>query len=243
MFLIDFSRRNVFLAAMKIKELCESERPREKMLAKGAAALSEAELLAVLLRSGTKEVGALDLANRLLSLAEGSLTYLFSMSMPAMRKLSGIGPEKACSVMAAFELGRRFLEDESRRENVALNTPRRIYELMIPSMKGLMHEELWVLFLNKNNRLIGKQKLTSGGLDTTVIDNRMVMHACIERCATSIVLVHNHPSGEPRPSHDDIVCTAGLRKACSSFNIILLDHIIVCDTTFWSFADERLYGA
>ncbi len=143
MFLIDSSRRNAFLAAMKIKELCESERPREKMLAKGAAALSEAELLAVLLRSGTKEVGALDLANRLLSLAEGSLTYLFSMSMPAMRKLSGIGPEKACSVMAAFELGRRFLEDESRRENVALNTPRRIYELMIPSMKGLMHEELW----------------------------------------------------------------------------------------------------
>ena len=228
---------------MKIKELCETERPREKMLAKGAAALSEAELLAVLLRSGTRETGALDLAHRLLSLAEGSLTNLFSMSMPAMQKLHGIGPEKACSVMAAFELGRRFLEDESRRGNVTLNTPRRIYELMIPCLKGLAHEELWVLFLNKNNRLIGKQKLSSGGLDTTVIDNRLVMQACVERCATSIVLVHNHPSGDPHPSHDDIVCTAQLRKACSSFNIILLDHVVVCDTTFWSFADERLYGA
>lgn len=228
---------------MKIKELCESERPREKMLAKGAAALSEAELLAVLLRNGTREMGALDLAHRLLNLAEGSLTSLFKMSMPAMRKLSGIGPEKACSVMAAFELGRRFLEDESGGRNVPINTPRRIYELMIPCLKGLTHEELWVLFLNKNNRLIGKQKLSSGGLDTTVIDNRLVMQACVERCATSIVMVHNHPSGDPHPSHDDIVCTAQLRKACSSFNIILLDHVVVCDTTFWSFADERLYGA
>ena len=228
---------------MKIKELCESERPREKMFEKGAAALSEAELLAVLLRSGTREAGVLDLAHRLLNMAEGSLTKLFRMSVPAMRKLPGIGPEKACSVMAAFELGRRFLEDESRDRDVPLNTPRRVFELMIPYMKGLGHEELWVLFLNKNNRFTGKLKLSSGGMDTTVIDNRLVMQACVERCATSIVLVHNHPSGDPRPSHNDIVCTAQLRKACSSFNIILLDHVVVCDTTFWSFADERLYGA
>ena len=172
---------------MKIKELCESERPREKMLSKGAAALSEAELLAVLLRSGTRESGVLDLAHRLLNMAEGRLTKLFCMSMQSMQKLPGIGPDKACSVMAAFELGRRFLEEEARRGDVPLNTPRRIYELMVPSMKGLTHEELWVLFLNKNNRLVGKQKLTSGGMDTTVIDNRLVMQACVERCAASVV--------------------------------------------------------
>lgn len=228
---------------MKMKEICAAERPRERMLAKGAAALSEADLVAVLLRSGTREVGVVDLANRLLALAEGSLVRLFSMSLQDMQKLSGIGPEKACSVMAACELGRRFLEEEARVSKTPLTTARRVYEIMIPSMKGMRHEEFWVLFLNKNNRLAGKERLSSGGMDSTVIDTRMVMNACMQKGACSIILVHNHPSGDPKPSHADISKTEALRKACSAFGVGLLDHVIVCDDCFWSFADDRLYGA
>ena len=243
MFLIDFLARICFLAAMKIRELCETERPREKMLIKGAAALSEAELLAVLLRSGTRECGAVDLANKLLALAEGSLVRLFSMTLPDLKQITGIGSEKACSVMAACELGRRFLEEEVKNDSVPLNTARRVYELMIPSMKGMAHEEFWVLFLNKQNRLLAKQKLSSGGMDSTVIDNRMVMQAALQRNAAAIILVHNHPSGEPRPSHGDINMTQVLNKACKSFGIHLLDHVVLSDSSFFSFADDRLYGA
>ena len=228
---------------MKIRELCETERPREKMLIKGVAALSEAELLAVLLRSGTRECGAVDLANKLLALAEGSLVRLFSMTLPDLKQISGIGSEKACSVMAACELGRRFLEEEVKNDSVPLNTARRVYELMIPSMKGMAHEEFWVLFLNKQNRLLAKQKLSSGGMDSTVIDNRMVMQAALQRNAAAIILVHNHPSGEPRPSHGDINMTQALNKACKSFGIHLLDHVVLSDSSFFSFADDRLYGA
>ncbi len=226
-----------------MKDICATERPREKMLGKGAAALSEAELLAVLLRSGTRETGVVDLANQLLSLAEGSLVKLFSMRYADLKAVSGIGPEKACSIMAACELGRRFLEEEARVSKTPLTTARRVFELMIPSMKGMGHEEFWVLFLNKNNRLLGKECLSSGGMDSTVIDNRMVMKACVQKGACSIILAHNHPSGDPKPSHEDIKRTEALRKACSAFGVGLLDHVIVSDGCFWSFADERLYGA
>ena len=228
---------------MKIRELCETERPREKMLIKGAAALSEAELLAVLLRSGTRECGAVDLANKLLSLAEGSLVRLFSMTLPDLKQISGIGSEKACGVMAACELGRRFLEEEVRIDSAPLSTPRRVFELMIPSLKGMAHEEFWVLFLNKQSRLLAKQKLSSGGLDSTVIDNRMVMQAALQRNAAAIILVHNHPSGDPHPSHGDITQTEMLKKATAGFGVTFLDHVIISDDSFFSFADDRMYGA
>ena len=228
---------------MKIKELCETERPREKMLIKGPAALSEAELLAVIMRSGNVEIGAVELANRLLALADGSLTKLFSMGYTEMKSLSGIGPFKACSIMAACELGRRFLEDEVRVSKVPLTTARRVFELMIPTMKGMAHEEFWVLFLNKHNRLLAKQKLSSGGLDSTVIDNRMVMQAALQRNAVSIILIHNHPSGDPRPSNGDVSCTEKLKKATAGFGVTFLDHVIISDDSFFSFADDRMYGA
>ena len=227
---------------MKMKEICVSERPREKMLAKGATALSEAELLAVLLRSGTREKGVLDLANSLLMLSGGSLVGLFSMKLDELRSISGIGPEKACSLMAAWELGRRFLEEGARMPKTPVTTARRVFELMIPLMKGMDHEEFWVLLLNKSNRLIRKQKLFSGGVDSTSIDTRMVMDECIRRKAVSIVLVHNHPSGDPKPSQADIAWTRKIQHACRSFDIKMLDHVVISDESFFSLADDRLYG-
>ena len=228
---------------MKMKDICVSERPREKMLIKGAAALSVAELLAVILRSGTRENGVMELSNSLLLLSGGSLVGLFSMDIEDLRSISGIGPEKACSLMAACELGRRFLEEGSRMPKMPVTTARRVYELMIPSMKGLGHEEFWVLLLNKNNRLIRKEKLSSGGIDSTVIDTRMVMEECIRRKAVSIIVVHNHPSGDPKPSEADIAWTRKMQLACKSFDIRLQDHVIVSDESFWSFNDAQLYGA
>lgn len=227
---------------MKMKEICVSERPREKMLAKGAAALSEAELLAVLLRSGTREKGVLDLANSLLMLSGGSLVGLFSMKLDELRSISGIGPEKACSLMAAWELGRRFLEEGARMPKTPVTTARRVFELMIPLMKGMDHEEFWVLLLNKSNRLIRKQKLFSGGVDSTSIDTRMVMDECIRRKAVSIVIVHNHPSGDPKPSPADIAWTRKIQLACRSFDIKMLDHVVISDESFFSLTDNRLYG-
>ena len=227
---------------MKMKEICVSERPREKMLAKGAAALSEAELLAVLLRSGTRETGVLDLANSLLMLSGGSLVGLFSMKLDELRSISGIGPEKACSLMAAWELGRRFLEEGARMPKAPVTTARRVFELMIPLMKGMDHEEFWVLLLNKSNRLIRKQKLFSGGVDSTSIDTRMVMDECIRRKAVSIVIVHNHPSGDPKPSQADIAWTRKIQHACLSFDIKMLDHVVISDESFFSLTDNRLYG-
>ena len=227
---------------MKMKEICVSERPREKMLIKGAAALSEAELLAVILRSGTKENGVMDLANSLLILSGGSLVGLFAMKLDELRTISGIGPEKACSLMAACELGRRFLEEGARMPKAPVTTARRVFELMIPVMKGLDHEEFWVILLNKSSRLIRKEKLFSGGIDSTNIDVRMVMEECIRRKAVSIVVVHNHPSGDPKPSSVDVAWTRKIERACASFDIRLLDHVIISDESFYSFNDSRIYG-
>jgi len=228
---------------MKMKDMCEFERPREKMLSVGARALSSSELLAVLIRNGSREESALDLANRLLRLADGNLVKMFSMPFATMKTLKGIGPLKACSIMAAFELGRRFLEEKASEEIKTICTARGVYELMSPTMKGLGHEEFRVIFLNRAGRLIGKETLSSGGTDRTIIDNKMVMEAALRYGAHSMILVHNHPSGDPRPSRGDIASTESLKKACSSFGISLLDHVIVCNDCFWSFADDRLYGA
>ncbi len=228
---------------MKIKELCESERPREKMLEKGPGALSDGELLAVLLRNGTREFSAIELAYKLYGMADGSLVKLFGMPFSAMKTLPGIGPLKACSVMAAFELGRRFLEERAGADRKLICTARSVYELMIPAMKGLGREEFYVLFLNKSGRFIKKELLSTGGTDHTVVDNKMVIESAIRNGAQSLILVHNHPGGDPHPSKADIACTDSLRRACSAFDLMLLDHVIVSDHSFWSFSDDRLYGA
>ena len=228
---------------MKIKDLCESERPREKMLEKGPGALSNGELLAILLRNGTREFSAVELAGKLSGMAEGSLVRLFGLPFSEMKTITGIGPLKACSVMAAFELGRRFLEERAGADRKLICTARGVYELMIPTMKGLGREELYALFLNKSGRFIRKELLTTGSLDHTVIDNKLVIEAAIRCGASSLILVHNHPGGDPHPSKSDIACTSSLRHACSAFDITMLDHVVVCDNCFWSFADDRLYGA
>ena len=226
---------------MKIKDLDAAERPREKMLSRGAGSLSDGELLAVLLRSGGRDTSALDLARQLLGLADGRLSALFNLSQDRMLSLPGVGPGKAASVIAAFELGRRFLQEESSLVKKPLMTARSVYEMMIPQLKGLQHEECWILFLNDHNYLTGKMKATSGGSSSTVIDVRQVIRSALDKGASAIVLVHNHPTGNPTPSPADVRQTDAVRKGVSAVGLALLDHIVVSDDCFFSFSDDRMY--
>jgi DNA repair protein radc len=226
---------------MKIKELTEGERPRERMVEYGAESLGTGELLAVLLRSGTRGESAVELAQRLLSLAGGSLVQLSKMPLERLRAQRGLGGTKVLPVLAAFELGRRFMAEESRLEKVSIISPAQVYRLMKPVMKGLEAEECWVVYLNAAKYVISRECVSAGGLSSTIIDVKRIVASALERRAQSLVLVHNHPSGNPRPGREDLTQTLALRRALDAFSIHLLDHIVFCDDSYYSFADETVY--
>ena len=228
---------------MKIKDLSADERPREKMLARGAGGLSDGELLAILLRSGNREQSALDLARSLLALADGRLSTRFNLPQDKMFSLRGIGPGKAASVIAAFELGRRFLLESSSLVKTPIVTARQIYELMIPRLKGLKHEECWILLLNEHGYLVGRSRVSQGGQNTTIIDVRQIIRQALDKSASGVILVHNHPTGNPHPSQADICQTDALRKGVSAVGLVLLDHVVVSDDRFFSFSEDKMYLA
>lgn len=228
---------------MKIKELCEAERPRERMLSAGPSALGNSELLAILLRTGTRSDSAVELAQKLLSRCDGRLSELFNLSSDAVRRLPGIGPCKAATIQAALELGRRFLQEESIISQKSITSPRMVYDMMIPVLKGVMYEQCWALFLNAHNYVVSRQMLTKGGSSSTVMDVGQVIRSALEKGIAALILVHNHPSGNPVPSKADIKQTEALHKACNAVQIALLDHVIVSDGSYFSCADERMYDA
>jgi DNA repair protein RadC len=225
---------------MKLKELTKQERPREKMIARGASALTDVELLAILLRTGTARSNVVDVARELLRSGDGMLREVASMSLEKLRQVEGIGPSKAVAVAAAFELGRRLALEAGMETATRLDSPAKVYRIMLPLMRDLDHEECWVLFLNKSNGLLAKERMTTGGQDFTLLDRRVVIRRVIERKATSIILVHNHPSGNPLPSVEDINQTRELHRALSSCGLQLLDHIIVAGGSYYSFSDEHV---
>ena len=223
---------------MRIKELCADERPREKMLSKGPGAMSDAELLAILIGSGTRNGNVLEVANRLLSAAGGRLSRLAGMDSLEVMAMDGIGPGRYASIASAFELGKRCCMEDRGLVKTPLSDPAMVYRLMLPRLKGLDHEEFWVLFLTRANYLIHKEMFSLGGLSSTV-----VVRKALEKRACGIILVHNHPSGNPTPGKEDLERTAAIKKAADTFDISILDHIVVCDDSFYSFADDRLYIA
>lgn len=227
---------------MRIKELCEDERPREKMLEKGAAALSKAELLAIMIRTGTGRKNAIEIAHELLREADGSLTAASSMSIERLCSIEGLGPSKAVTIMSALELGKRFMEEASAvMDSPQVTSPQKVFEIMLPSMKGKTHEECWIIYLNRSNRIIGKERISSGGITETTVDNRVLVRRALEKNACSVILVHNHPSGDPTPGKADISATISLRNALRTCDISLVDHVVVSDDRFYSFADEQIY--
>ena len=225
---------------MKIKDLCADDRPREKMASKGTGALSNAELLAILIRTGTGKKNVVDVARELLKSADGSLGYLADMSVESLCGVSGIGPAKAVSIAAAFELGKRCFFDARLKDRVSISSPRTVYRIMLAELLGLDHEECWVLFLNRANYLIGKERMTMGGMESTIIDNKSILRRALEKKASGVILVHNHPSGSAMPGQADINSTALLKKALGACDISLIDHVVIADGSWYSFADERL---
>ncbi len=225
---------------MKLKELCKDELPREKMIDKGSGALSNAELLAILLRTGTGRLNVIDVARELLKSAGGKLNNLMSMPPECLCQTDGIGMSKAVTVAAAFELGRRCYLEAAVEKKHSITKPREIYDIMRPILKGLDHEECWAIFLNRANYILAKERLSTGGLDSTILDAKTIVRKALEKKATSIIIVHNHPSGSPLPGNNDIRETGNLKKGLGTCGIDLMDHIIIADDCFYSFADEQL---
>ena len=224
-------------------ELCEDDRPREKMIRNGAAVLSNAELVAVLLRTGTGKMNALDVAREVLRAADGRLTELADMSVERLCHVDGIGPGKAVAVAAAFELGRRVAAEDGVEKMPQMDSPRKVYMVMIPLLRDIRHEECWVLFLNHANRLVGKEMISRGGMESTAIDKRIILRRALDRKASGVILVHNHPSGTPYPSVEDVRQTRELGKALASCDLRLVDHVIVSARSFYSFSDELVEDA
>lgn len=226
---------------MKIAELGIEDRPREKMLAKGPAALSSAELIAIIIGSGSGGLNAVEVGLQLLKSADWRLSLLSVRSVEALRQQKGVGVANALKIAAALELGRRFLEEGSAAREVHIRTPRQVYSLMLPTFKGLDHEELWMVCLNSRCRMTGKQCLTKGGEARTTVDLKQISRIALEKKASNVVLVHNHPAGDPSPSHQDIAETAAIRKALQAVDIGLLDHVIISDRRFFSFNEDSVF--
>ena len=223
---------------MKIKEMFPDERPRERLRQRGARALSNTELLAVLLGSGTGGRSAMDVAQELISISEGRLTLLSTMPLERLMSLKGVGEVRALTLSAAIELGRRSFEENAILDKKSITSPKVAYSLMLPLLKGLDHEECWVIYLNRSNFILVKEMIHSGSLEMVLLDTGRILKKAIEKQCSYIILVHNHPNGDCMPSQADITQTDRLRGALRAVEITLLDHIVVAEDSFFSFSDD-----
>lgn len=224
---------------LSLKEWADDDKPREKLLLKGRAALSDAELLTILIRTGTKEETALDVAKNVLALAGNDLNRLAKLSVNELTKIKGLGYTKAITIVSALELGRRR-QAETPETYPLINRASLVYDLMKPHMLDLDVEQFWVLFLNRASRLIGKQMISHGGITGTVVDVRVIFKAALEQNASSLILVHNHPSGNLKPSHQDETITKRLVATGQTMDIQVVDHVIFANTGHFSFADNGM---
>ena len=220
-----------------IKHWAEEDRPREKLLLKGRQQLSDAELLAILISSGSREETAVSLAQRLLQSVDNNLNELGKSGLTELMKFKGIGQAKAICIAAALELGRRRqLSDIKKRPKVCSSED--AYQLIAPILKDLPHEEFWVLLLNRSNRVISREKISMGGVSGTVVDAKVIFKKALDVLASSIILCHNHPSGNLQPSQADLEITKKLKRGGENLEISVLDHLIIAEKGFYSFADE-----
>ncbi len=223
-----------------IKQWAEDDKPREKLMGKGKAALSDAELVAILIGSGSRNESAVQLSKRILASVDNNLNAIGKLSLKQLMEFKGIGEAKAISIIAALELGRRRRAEETV-ELKKITSSKDVFELMQPIMGELPHEEFWILYLNNSNKVIYKAQLSKGGITGTVVDIRLVFKMALEQNATSIILTHNHPSGKLLASEADIQITKKLKLAAQQLDIAILDHIIITETGFYSFQDEGIF--
>jgi DNA repair protein RadC len=224
---------------LTIKQWAEDDRPREKLLMKGRHSMSDAELLAILIGSGTHDETALDIAKRILSEVSDNLGELARKGIADLMKIRGIGPARAIQITAALELGKRRNESEVLvKEKITCS--RDAYEVLRSAMGDQPYEEFWILILNKANRVIRRCCISEGGISGTVVDPKKIFKIALDHHASSIILGHNHPSGNIQPSEADQKITRKIRDSGAMLDIAVLDHIIVGDGVFYSFADEGI---
>lgn len=222
----------------RIVDLTAEDRPREKALAKGFGALTTSELIAILLGSGSKGESVIDLSQRILRESGNKLTELSKRSARNLTKsFRGIGDAKAITLLAAIELGKRYAQ-ENPGETPQITSPERAFDLMFPILYNLPHEEFWAIYLNNSKRVIRKIRISQGGTAATVVDAKIIFRHAVENLASAIILAHNHPSGNPRPSREDDIQTDKLCKAARLLDMSVVDHIIICGNSFYSYAEE-----
>ena len=222
-----------------ISSWSEDDKPREKLMNKGKSALSDAELIAILIGSGNRNESAVDLSKRILASTDNNLNALGKLSIQQLMIFKGIGEAKAISILASMELGRRRRAEEAV-DLKKITSSKSIFELMQPIVGELPHEEFWVLYLNNSNKVLSKIQLSKGGITGTVVDVRLVYKTAIEMGAIAIILCHNHPSGTLQPSDADKQITRKLKLAGESLDVKILDHLIVTENNYFSFADEGI---
>lgn len=225
--------------SFSIKNWSQDDQPREKLLYKGKAALSDAELVAILIGSGSRAESAVDLCKRILASVDNNLSELGKLSIKQLMDFKGIGEAKAITIAAALELGRRRRgEDALQKKKITSSAS--VFELMQPIIGELQHEEFWIIYLNNSNKVIHKNQLSKGGITGTLVDVRLVLKHALEVGATGLILAHNHPSGTLKPSEADKQITNKLKMASENLDIKVLDHLIVTEKAYFSFADENL---
>ena len=222
---------------LTIKLWATEDRPREKLMSKGASVLSSAELLAILIGSGNKKESAVDLSKRILESVQYNIHELAKLSLKKLTAFHGIGPAKAITIVTALELGkRRQLETFIQRPKIS--SSQEVFSMMQPLMGSLAHEEFWVLYLNNSNEVLSKHQLSKGGITATLVDVRLLFKKAIEMSAVAIVICHNHPSCTLNPSREDKQITKKIKDGGLSLDIKLLDHLIITEKSYFSFADN-----
>lgn len=225
--------------SFSIKLWAEDDRPREKLLSKGKQALSDAELIAILIGSGSRNESAVELSKRILASINNNLSALGKLSVADLMKFKGIGEAKAISIITALELGRRRRLEEAM-ELPKITSSKTVFDIMQPLIGEIATEEFWIVYLNNSNKILHKSQLSSGGLTGTVVDVRLVFKKAVEINSTAIILCHNHPSGNTKPSDADIQLTKKMKLGGETLDVKVLDHLIITEKAYFSFADEGL---
>lgn len=224
---------------ISIKKWAEEDRPREKLLLKGRRTLTDAELIAILIGSGSVTETAVELSKRILHQYNNDLSVLGKQTVTELCKFKGIGEAKAIAIIAGLELGRRR-QDTAEPEVLKITHSKNIFDVLYADFTDILHEEFWILLLNRSNNLISKHKVSSGGTAGTVVDAQIIFKIAIQNNASSLILAHNHPSGNLIPSQADVILTKKMVEAGKILNILVLDHLIFAEKKYYSFADNSM---
>ncbi|MDE0471915.1 MAG: DNA repair protein RadC [Ekhidna sp.] len=224
---------------LTIKKWAEQDRPREKLLLKGKVSLSDAELIAILIGSGNNEQTAVELSQHILNACENNLANLAKLSVKDLEKFKGIGEAKAIAIVAALEIGRRRKETEPTKK-FFIQSSADAFNLLQGDLMDLPHEEFWMILMKRNNEVIRKEMISRGGVSGTVVDAKLIFKKALEMTSSAIILAHNHPSGNLKPSEEDIRLTKKISQAGKALDIAVLDHLIITDNDFYSFSENEM---